>query len=172
MKLGVIRPSRSKYNGPILVVKKKDGGLRIVQDFRAVNNVLTKLSIFSNIDLTSGFWQMMLNPECRKFTAFTLPGIGQFEWNASSMGLLGTLGSFQRLMEIVIYNLKNVLAYIDNLLLHAKTHEQHLEILEQLFDRLRQHGLKMNLLKSFFGVVEVSYLGFKLTPTGIKPGTD
>ena len=57
-------------------------------------------------------------------------------------------------------------------MLHTKTHEQHLEILEKLFDRLRQHGLKINLPKSFFGAVEVSYLGFKLTPTGIKPGTD
>ena len=36
--------------------------------------------IFSTINLTSGFWQMMLNPECRNFT---LPGFRQFEWNAS-----------------------------------------------------------------------------------------
>ena len=85
----------------------------------------------------------IVNPECRKFTAFTLPGIGQFEWNASPMGLLGTPGSFQRLMKIVIYNMKNVLAYIDDLLLHTKTHEEHLKILEVLFDRLRQHGLKI-----------------------------
>ena len=191
LKLGVIRPSRSKYNSPIFVVKKKSGGLRIVQDFRAINaeTLVDKYSmrdvqecideigragssIFTTIDLTSGFWQMMLNPECRKFTAFTLPGLGQFEWNASPMGLLGAPGSFQRLMEIVIYNLKNVLAYIDDLLLHTKTHDQHLEILEQLFDRLRQHGLKINLPKCFFGAVEVSYLGFLLTPQGIKPGTD
>ena len=102
LKLGVIRPSRSKYNSPILVVKKKDGGLRIVQDFRAVNQEMlvdkysmrdvqecideigrAGSSIFSTIDLTSGFWQMMINLECRKFTAFTLPGIGQFEWSST-----------------------------------------------------------------------------------------
>ena len=191
LKLGVVRPSRSKFNSPIFVVKKKDGGLRIVQDFRAINlqTQVDKYSmrdvqecideigragstIFSTIDLTSGFWQMMLNPECRKYTAFTLPGIGQFEWNASPMGLLGAPGSFQRLMEIVIHNLKNILAYIDDLLVHTKNHEQHLEILEELFIRLRKHGLKINLPKSFFGATEVSYLGFKLTPEGIKPGTD
>jgi hypothetical protein len=99
-------------------------------------------SIFSTIDLTSGFWQMMLNPECRKYTAFTLPGLGQFEWNASPMGLLGAPGSFQRLMEIVLHNLTNILAYIDDLLVHTKDHNKHLEILEQLFIRLRKHGLK------------------------------
>ena len=98
LKLGVISPSRSKYNSTIFFVKKKDGGLRIVQDFRAVNNekLVDKYfmrdvqecineigragsSIFSTIDLTSEFKQMMLNPECRKFTAFTLPRIKQFK---------------------------------------------------------------------------------------------
>jgi hypothetical protein len=93
-------------------------------------------SIFTTINLTSGFWQMMLNPECRKYTTFTLPGLGQFEWNASLMGLLGAPGSFQRLIEIVIHNLTNILAYIDDLLVHTKDHNKHLEILEQLFIRL------------------------------------
>ena len=88
------------------------------------------------------------------------------------MGLLGAPGSFQRLMEIVIHNLTNILAYIDDLLVHTKDHNKHLEILEQLFIRLRKHGLKINLPKSFFGAVEVSYLGFRLTPQGITPGTD
>ena len=89
--------------------------------------------LFSKIDLTSGFWQMFLNPDCRKYTAFTLPGIGQFEWNASPAGLVGATGSFQRLMEIVIHQLKNVLAHIDDLLVHTKDHEQQLRILDQLF---------------------------------------
>ncbi len=55
-------------------------------------------SIFKTIYLTSGFWQMMLNPLCRKYTAFTLPGLGQFKWNPSPMGLLGAPGSYQGLM--------------------------------------------------------------------------
>jgi hypothetical protein len=88
------------------------------------------------------------------------------------MGLLGVPGSFQRLMEIVIHNLTNILAYINDLLVHTKDHNKHLEILEQLFIRLRKHGLKINLQKSFFEAVEVSYLGFRLTPQGITPGND
>ena len=122
LKLGVVRPSRSKFNSPIFVVKKKDGGLGIVQDFRSINfqtqvdkysmrdvqEFIDKIeragsSIFSTIDLTSGFWQMMLNPDCLKHTAFTPPGIRLFKWNASPMGLLGASRSFQQLMEIVIH---------------------------------------------------------------------
>ena len=66
----------------------------------------------------------------------------------------------------------NVLVYIDDLLIHSKTHEEHLEILEQVFSRLRAHGLKMNLPKCFFGSKNVSYLGFRLTEEGIVPGKD
>jgi hypothetical protein len=112
---------------------------------------------------------MMLSPECRKYTSFTIPGVSQFEWIALPMGLLGAPRSFQRLMEIVIHNLSNILAYIDDLLVHTKDHGKHLEILDELFTRLRKHGLKINLLKSFFSATEVSYLGFKLTPDRIKP---
>ncbi len=116
-------------------------------------------SIFSTIDLTSRFWQMMLNPECQKYTVFTLLWLGQFKCNTSLMGMFGAPGLFQRLMEIFIHNLTNILAYINNLLVHTKDHNKHLEILEQLFVRLRKHWLKINLPKSFFGAVEVSYLG-------------
>jgi hypothetical protein len=52
------------------------------------------------------------------------------------MGLLGAPGLLQRLMEIVIHNLTNILAYIDDLLVHTKDNNKHLEILEQLFIRL------------------------------------
>ncbi len=128
--------------------------------------------LFSKIDLTSGFWQMFLNLECRKYTAFTLPWIGQFEWNASPAGLIGATGSFQRLMEIVIHQLKNVLAHIDDLLVHTKDHKQQLKILDQLFIRLRKHGLTINLPKSMFCLPEVEYLGFKINQEGVQPGTD
>jgi hypothetical protein len=136
-----LRPSRSKFNSPIFVVNKKDGGMHIVQDFRAINQTthmdkysmtdvqecIKKIermgsSIFSTTNMTSVFWQMMFNPECHKFTAFTLLGLGQSEWKASAMGLLRVPGLFQRLMEIVIHNFTKILAYINNLFVYTKGH--------------------------------------------------
>jgi hypothetical protein len=61
---------------------------------------------------------------------------------------------------------------IDDVLIHSKTHDQHLESLEQVFQRLSKFGMKINLDKCFFGNTEVSYLGFVLTPQGITPGQD
>ncbi len=109
LKLGIIQTSCSRYNSPIFVVKKKDGSFRLVQDFRALNqqtyidkysmrDVLdciheigkSESTIFSTIDLTSGFWQMVLEPNSRPLTPFTVYGMGQYEFTTSPMGLLAT----------------------------------------------------------------------------------
>jgi hypothetical protein len=73
-------------------------------------------------------------------------------------------------MEGVLQNLKNVIVYIDNLLVHSDTHNKHLQILAQVLNQLRENHLKINLEKCIFGNKEVSYLGFTLTPEGITPG--
>jgi len=113
---------------------------------------------------------MKLDPESQPLTAFTIPNRGQFHWITSPMGLLGCPASFQRLMEQVLRGLNHILIYIDDVLIHTDTHEKHLEALEQVLLRLHQHHLKINLDKCLFGDRQVSYLGFTLTPEGIKPG--
>jgi len=106
LRLGIIQPSRSRYNSPVFLVEKKDGTKRVVQDFRSLNanTYVDKYSmkdvqeciseirqagstIFTTLDLTSGFWQMALDPKSRPYTAFMVPGMGQFEWKVVSMGL-------------------------------------------------------------------------------------
>ena len=64
---------------------------------------------------------------------------------------------------------KNVIVYIDNLLIHSKTHEEHLDILNEV---LADSNININLAKCQFGNTEVLFLGFRLTPNGITPGKD
>ena len=128
--------------------------------------------LFTTIDLTGGFWRMLLQPKSRPYTAFTVPGKGQFQWVTSPMGLLGCPSSFQRLMETVVHGLQNIIVYIDNLLVHSSTHSEHLALLDQLLEWLVQHNVKINLSKCFFRSKNVAYLGFRLTEEGVKPGSD
>ncbi len=94
---GVIQHSRSPWNSPFFLVPKKDGSLRPVIDFRKVNEVteddryplpvlgdlLMSLgsgnTIFSSLDLLSGYWQVPMAAESREITAFSTPS-GHFEW--------------------------------------------------------------------------------------------
>jgi hypothetical protein len=66
----------------------------------------------------------------------------------------------------------NVIVYIDDLLVHSQTHEQHLISLDIVMTRLSENNMKINVSKCFFGNAEVRNLGFRLTPQGIKPGKE
>jgi hypothetical protein len=72
-------------------------------------------------------------------------------------------------MEHILDGVKNNLIYINDVIIHTATHEQHLDILDQTLSKLEQHGLKINLDKCYFGNRKLAYLGYTLTPTGIEP---
>ncbi len=124
-------------------------------------------TIFTTLDLTSGFQQMALDPKSRPYTAFTVP-----EWKVVSMGLASAPSAFQWLVELVVKGISNVVIYINDLIIHSKTHEEHLQTLETVFTWLASHNLRVNLKKCMFGSNETSYLGFRLSEDGIFPVTD
>ena len=105
-------------------------------------------------------------------TAFTVQGHGKIEWITSPMGLLGCPASFQWLMEKFLDGICNIIMYIDDVIIHTAAHEHHLQVLDQVLAKLEEHQLKINLAKCFFGNTEVAYLGFILTPEGIRPGRE
>ena len=190
LRIGIIQPSNSLYNSPIFCVAKKEGqGLRVVLDYRAINahSLPDRYSIktveeciadigrsgskvFASLDQRSGFWQQKLDEKSRQFTAFTIPGLGQFEYVTCPMGLTGSPASFSRLMDLIMQGLPNTITYIDDTLVHAPDHQQLLYHLRLTLQRFRQANLKLNAEKCIFGSSSVQYLGHTLTAQGVEPG--
>lgn len=75
-------------------------------------------------------------------------------------------------MQQIVVDLENTEAYLDDILVHTKSYKMNIKLLQQLFCRMRQYGLKMNLKKCKFLATEIEYLGYHVSAHGLKPGTD
>lgn len=190
----IIEPSISSYNSPILLVpKKSDDGTkkwRLVVDFRQLNkkiladkfplpridtilDQLGRAKYFSTLDLMAGFHQIPLDPEARKYTAFST-SFGHFNFKRLPFGLNISPNSFQRMMNIAMAGLNPECAfiYIDDIIIIGCSVNHHLTNLQKVFERLRFYNLKLNPTKCKFFRTEVLYLGHRITDKGILPDSN
>ena len=116
---------------------------------------------YSTLDVLSGFWQVEVAPEDREKTAFSVGGAGLWSYVTMPMGLCGAPGMFQRLMEHVLAGLQwNIaLLYIDDIIVFAKSFEEHLSRLGEVLTRLQNTGLKLKPAKCVLFRKRVEYLG-------------
>ena len=192
LKLGIIRPSKSPWNAPVLCVPKKLDAegikrYRLVVDFRALN-LITKPFIypiplineildnigesryFTTIDLKSGFYQIPINPKDAAKTAFsTLKG--HFEFTRMPMGLRNSPSTFQKLMNTMLYSIQPVKAfvYLDDIVVFGNTIEEHNENLCKILNALRDSSLKIEPAKCSILHEQIKYLGHIISKDGIKP---
>uniref|UniRef100_A0A8C1XCE3 Gypsy retrotransposon integrase-like protein 1 n=1 Tax=Cyprinus carpio TaxID=7962 RepID=A0A8C1XCE3_CYPCA len=182
----VIRESCSPYASPIVLVKKKDGSLRMCVDYRQLNartrkdafplprieeslDSLTGARWFSTMDLASGYNQVPVSEQDRPKTAFCTP-FGLFEWNRMPFGLCNAPSTFQRLMQRLFgdQQCQSLLLYLDDIVIFSSSVEQHLERLELVLSRLQCEGLKAKLEKCAFFRSEVTYLGHVISADGVS----
>lgn len=191
LKNDIIENSVSAYNSPILLVPKKSEDKnkkwRLVVDFRQLNkkimpdkfplpridsilDQLGRAKYFSTLDLMSGFHQIPLQEESRKYTAFSTDS-GHFQFKRLPFGLNISPNSFQRMITIAMAGLTPECAfvYIDDIIITGCTVKHHIDNLMNVFNRLRQYNLKLNPEKCSFFKNEVTYLGHKITDKGIYP---
>jgi hypothetical protein len=183
---GLIEPSNSPYGAPILFVGKKDGTLRMCCDWRRLNSqtiksryplpridhLLDQLQgsiVFSALDLTAGYHQILIRPEDVPKTAFTTP-FGHYQFKVMSFGLCNAPATFQQAMNDAFRPLlnKGVLVYMDDILIHAKSAEHHAELLEEVMKLLTKHDYYCRLPKCEFEQKELKYLGHIVSGEGVK----
>ena len=116
VEVGAIRRSFSPWASAVVLVRKKDGGLRLCIDLRKLNNRTIKDGYalpriddtldclhgarwFSTLDLKSGYWQVELEEEAKPLTAFTMGPLGLGDCERLPFGLTNDSATFQRLME-------------------------------------------------------------------------
>ena len=186
----IIRPSSSPYASPIVVVRKKNGEIRLCCDFRPINlrtrrdsfplprieeslDALGGATVFSTLDLASGYHQVAMEEDDIPKTAFTCP-FGLFEWLRMPFGLCNAPSTFQRLMQKAMsgFLFEILLVYIDDLLVYSKDWDTHLEDLQKVLTRLKEIGVKLKPSKCQMGQPEVAFLGHRVSAEGIATDPD
>jgi hypothetical protein len=166
-------------------VEKKDGTRRMCIDYRALNVVTIKnkyplpkiedlfdqlrgASVFSKIDLRSGYHQLRIRPSDIPKTTF-ITKYGLYEFTVMSFGLTNVPAFFMNLMKSVFmdYLDKFVVAFIDDILIYSQIEEEHADHLRMVLQRLREHQLYAKLSKCKFRIDEVMFLGHIINKEGL-----
>lgn len=191
IELGVVEPSHSAWSSPILLVDKPDGSKRFCVDFRKVNavskkdayplphvtSVLDRLRdarYLSSLDIKSAYWQIPLDPSSKEKTAFTIPGRGLFHFVTMPFGLCNAPATWQRFVDNVLGpELEpNVFIYLDDIIVVTSTFQKHIEILTEIFRRIREANLTLNKEKCQFCRPELRYLGYVVSEQGLRVDPD
>lgn len=186
LEAGVIRESESPFSSPIVVVRKKNGDIRLCIDYRKLNlqtvkdayalpnleesfSALTGSRWFSVLDLKSGYYQIEMAEADKPKTAFVTP-LGFWEFNRMPQGVTNAPSTFQRLMERCMgdLHLKEVLVFLDDLIIFSDTLEEHERRLLSVLHRLRDFGLKLSPEKCKFFQTSVRYLGHVVSEQGVE----
>ena len=139
----------------MVLVRKRDGGLRFYIDLHRLNNRTVKDGYslpriedtldclhgavwFSTLDLKSGYWQVELEEEAKPLIAFTMGLLGFLECECMPFGLTNAPATFQRLMESCLGELHLIwcIIYLDDITVFSRTPEEHLPQLKAVFNKL------------------------------------
>nr|GFA68802.1 putative reverse transcriptase domain-containing protein [Tanacetum cinerariifolium] len=182
---GFIRPSSSPWGAPVLFIKKKDSSFRMCIDCMELNKLTVKnryplpriddlfdqlqgSSIYSKIDLRSGYHQLMVREQDIPKTAFRTR-YGHYEFQVMPFGLKNAPAVFMDLMNRVCkpHLDKFVIVFIDDILIYSKNEKEHEEHLKAILGLLKEEKLYAKFSKCKFWILKVQFLGHVIDSRGI-----
>ena len=169
---------------PLHIVVKSDKSLRPCSDFRLLNIITTpstyavpnikdftgQLSgshFFSIIDLSKAYWQVPVSLSSIPKTATVTP-FGMFLFKRMPFRLRNAGSTFQRLIDSVLSGVKNVFCYMDDIMLHSRSIEEHEKTVREVLQRLREAGLVFNPAKSVIFPSSIDFLGHNVSESSIS----
>ena len=186
----VVQKSTSPWASNIVMVKKHDGSYRMCVDLRGLNSVTKKdafplpridacldalagSQFYSTFDLTSGYFQVKMEPSDAEKTSF-ITRRGSYEFVKMSMGLCNAGSTFSRIMQLAMQglNLQVCLCYLDDIIVFSRDVEDHIQRLRSVFQRLREANLKVKPSKCHLVQEEVAFLGHRVSAAGIATDPD
>jgi ribonuclease HI len=184
---GVIREvTYPEWLANTVMVKKANDKWRICIDFTDLNKACPKdefplpridslvdavasSELMGLLDYYSGYHQIWMKKEDEPKTSFITPS-GTYCYLRMPEGLKNAGGSFSRMIAKVLHSQigRNVLTYVDDIIVKSTKQENHIADLQETFANFRQAGLKLNLEKCVFGVKKGKFLGFLVSTKGIE----
>ena len=168
----------------IVIVPKKDGGVRICTDYKKLNaaikpegyvlptveDILHKLkgsTIFTKLDATSGFWHIPLDDESAKLTTFISP-FGRYFYRRLPQGITSVPEIFQRTVEEIIAGEEHAVCFFNDILVFSENENDHKKHLKNTTEKLSSASIKLNKEKCKFRQQEIDFLGFVIDKDGVK----
>src|ERR1700744_3072696 len=187
LRTGRIRPSKSPMASPVFFVKKKDGGLRFVQDYRALNNMTVKnryplplindlinqlkgARYFTKLDVRWGYNNVRIR-EGDEWKAAFRTNRGLFEPLVMYFGLCNSPATFQTMMNDLFKELIDegvVIIYMDDILIFTETLEEHRKIVCRVLQVLQNNNLYLKAEKCSFEQTQVEDLGLIISAGKIE----
>jgi hypothetical protein len=177
LKSGRIRPSKSPMASPVFFVKKKDGSLRLVQDYRKLNEMTIKNSYplpliselvtklrkarwYTKLDVRWGYNNVRIK-EGDEWKAAFRTSRGLFEPLVMFFGLTNSPATFQTMMNDLFRELIDegvVIVYLDDILIYTETMEEHQRVVKRVLEILRKNNLYLKAEKCEFEKIGLSTL--------------
>ncbi|RXN14959.1 NYNRIN-like protein [Labeo rohita] len=187
---GVIRPCNSTYSAPIWPVLKPNGKWRPTVDYRKLNQQvplsrwpMTQLeqeiprirgaTIFSTLDVASGFWTIPVHPDDQHKLAFRFDN-RQYTFTRCPFGYANSPAEFNIFLNKACpdASVRGNLVFVDDILLKHTTVADHLKEIDHILHQLTTAGAKIALHKGQWCKIRVNYVGLLIGPQGIEPQTN